>query len=108
MCVNDAVFGDGMVDDEAVGPCEPNKVGEQVAVCRATGIWELLRNGCILKPIQELLVQSQVTYSQSLQIGFNMFSPVTTFSTDKKISAFVCYSFSFSPFLIINLAQRTI
>lgn len=63
VCTNDSVFGDGMVDDEAVGPCEPNKVGEQVAVCRATGIWELLRDGCILKPIQELLEQSQVTHS---------------------------------------------
>lgn len=63
VCTNNLAFGDGMVDDEAVGPCVPNYVGEQVAVCRATGIWELLRDGCILKPIQELLEQSQVTYS---------------------------------------------
>ena len=56
-------FGDGMVDDKAVGTCEPNNVGDLEAVCRATGKWEILRNGCILKPIQELLEQSQVTYS---------------------------------------------
>lgn len=62
MCVNNSVFGDGRLNDEAVGPCDPNKVGEQVAVCRATGTWELIRNGCVLKQIHELLEQSQVTY----------------------------------------------
>lgn len=62
VCFNDSVFGDGILDDEAVGPCDPNEVGEQTAVCRAKGVWELIRNGCILKPIQELLEQSQVTY----------------------------------------------
>lgn len=62
VCFNDSVFGDGMLDDEAVGPCDPNEVGEQTAVCRVNGIWELSQNGCILKPIQELLEQSQVTY----------------------------------------------
>lgn len=59
----DLVFGEGMVDDEAAGPCDPGKVGEQVAVCTANGAWELLRDGCILKLIQELLEQSEVTYS---------------------------------------------
>lgn len=58
-----------MVGDKAVGPCEPNRVGQKVAVCRATGTWELLQDGCILQPIQDLLEQSQVTYSLSVQIN---------------------------------------
>lgn len=73
VCVDDSSFGDGMVDDEAVGPCKPNFVGEQVAVCRATGIWELLRDGCILKPIGELLEQSQVTYLHHFRLASTVF-----------------------------------
>lgn len=60
VCVNDSVFGNGLTGDEAVGPCKSNYIGEQTAVCRSTGIWELIRDGCILKPIHELLEQSQV------------------------------------------------
>lgn len=63
VCVNYSVYGYGKVGDKAVGPCEPNRVGQKVAVCRATGTWELLQDGCILQPIQDLLEQSQVTYS---------------------------------------------
>lgn len=73
MCADDSIFGEGMVDDETVGPCEPNFVGEQVAVCRATGIWELLRDGCILKPIDELLGQSQVTYLHHFRLASTVF-----------------------------------
>lgn len=84
MCVDDSVFGNGMVNDEAVGPCKPNRVGEQIAVCRATGIWELLQDGCILKPIQELLEQSEVTFFVISSDWLQLFSSMTTFSTDKK------------------------
>lgn len=73
LCTDDSVFGDGEVDDEAVGPCEPNKVGEKVAVCRATGVWESLRDGCILEPIHELLQQSQVTNLHHFRLASTVF-----------------------------------
>ncbi|XP_029705828.1 adhesion G-protein coupled receptor F1-like isoform X2 [Takifugu rubripes] len=77
VCFNDSVFGDGMLDDEAVGPCEPNEVGEQTAVCRANGVWELSRNGCILKPIQELLEQSQKLNNNSLPVFLDQLRSTT-------------------------------
>lgn len=60
-CTNNDTFGDGLVDEEATGPCEENKVGEIIAVCRASGFWDIIRDGCILLPIHNLLQQSEVT-----------------------------------------------
>lgn len=61
VCLDDDVFGDGLLNDEAAGPCEENEVGEITAICRENGDWETIRNGCILLPIHELLQQSEVT-----------------------------------------------
>lgn len=61
VCINDDVFGDGLLNDEAMGPCEENEVGAITAICRANGIWEIIQDGCILLPIHDLLQQSQVT-----------------------------------------------
>lgn len=60
VCINNDTFGDGLVDDEAMGPCDENKVGDTTAVCRANGVWEIIRDGCILLPIHNLLQQSEV------------------------------------------------
>lgn len=61
VCFDDEVFGDGLLNDEAAGPCEEDEVGEITAICRENGAWETIRNGCILLPIHDLLQQSEVT-----------------------------------------------
>lgn len=65
VCTDNDTFGDGLENAEAMGPCEENKVGEITAVCRANGVWEVIRDGCILLPIHNLLQQSEVTLFSS-------------------------------------------
>lgn len=67
VCFNDIVFGDGLANDEAIGPCEVNEVGERTAVCRTNGTWEVIRENCILQQIHDLLMQSEVTRSSYLK-----------------------------------------
>ncbi|KAA8583426.1 adhesion G-protein coupled receptor F1 [Etheostoma spectabile] len=88
---NDKEFGVGNENDEAVGPCPKDTVGNRTAVCRkkqtGTGSWEIKTNTCILKPLQELLVQSQNLNSNSLPAFLKVLSDTTTNSSQDVIGS---------------------
>nr|XP_046229746.1 adhesion G protein-coupled receptor F5-like [Scatophagus argus] len=65
LCENDPVYGNGNLNDIAVDACEENKVGEKIATCSTAGEWKE-QNNCVLKPIQDLLDQSENLNSNSL------------------------------------------
>uniref|UniRef100_A0A671TW27 Adhesion G protein-coupled receptor F7 n=1 Tax=Sparus aurata TaxID=8175 RepID=A0A671TW27_SPAAU len=49
--LNDPVFGNGNINEEAVGPCEADKVGEKIAFCNASGEWKIRRDSCVLQSL---------------------------------------------------------
>ncbi|XP_073348577.1 adhesion G protein-coupled receptor F5-like [Pagrus major] len=76
-CKDDPVFGDGQVNDQAVGPCEENEVGEQIAFCNESGLWKVLRDSCILQVVQDLLNQSEALNVNSLPVFLDQLGDVT-------------------------------
>ncbi|XP_071334666.1 adhesion G protein-coupled receptor F5-like isoform X3 [Trachinotus anak] len=75
-CVDD-IYGAGNVDDIGKTSCDQDEVGEKTAVCRANGEWEPTEDNCILRPIQELLNQSQSLTNSSLPAFLDQLSSVT-------------------------------
>ncbi|XP_069014791.1 adhesion G protein-coupled receptor F5-like [Embiotoca jacksoni] len=74
---DDPEFGRGTIDFEAAAPCQPNKVGEITAVCKANGNFEDRQDNCVLLPVQELLDQSEFLNNNSLPVFLDQLSNVT-------------------------------
>ncbi|XP_026197918.1 adhesion G protein-coupled receptor F5-like isoform X5 [Anabas testudineus] len=54
----DSIFGFGQEDDTAAASCPTNQEGIITAICKKAGWQEQLKT-CVLKPVTDLLVQSQ-------------------------------------------------
>lgn len=52
--------------DRAFVSCKENEVGEKIAECQKNGSWIIVEDDCVLKPIQELLDQSEVSVCASM------------------------------------------
>ncbi|KAG7467638.1 adhesion G protein-coupled receptor F5-like [Solea senegalensis] len=63
---DDPRFGVGNLDDTVEFSCEPDEVGQRIAACLANGSWAIVEINCILKPIKQLLDQSQFLTNNSL------------------------------------------
>ncbi|XP_041814965.1 adhesion G protein-coupled receptor F5-like isoform X2 [Chelmon rostratus] len=87
LCINDPVFGNGILNDKAVAPCEPNKVGEKTAVCMENGKWEDQQDNCVLQPVQELLDQSESLNNNSLPGFLDQLSNVTVNYTTEVVES---------------------
>ncbi|XP_069559150.1 adhesion G protein-coupled receptor F5-like [Brachyistius frenatus] len=74
---DDPEFGRGTIDFKAAAPCQPNKVGEITAVCKANGNFEDRQDNCVLLPVQELLDQSEFLNNNSLPVFLDQLSNVT-------------------------------
>ncbi|XP_058469962.1 adhesion G protein-coupled receptor F5-like isoform X2 [Solea solea] len=74
---DDPRFGVGNLDDTVEFSCEPDEVGQRIAACLANGSWATVEINCILKPIKELLDQSQFLTNNSLPEFLQELSNVT-------------------------------
>ncbi|XP_061898347.1 adhesion G protein-coupled receptor F5-like [Entelurus aequoreus] len=64
-CVNDPIFGNGLLNDTGRAVCQDEgDVGQMTAICRESGEWEDEEDNCTNQRIAELLLQSsQLTVS---------------------------------------------
>ena len=58
-CIS-ADFGEGFIGQEFTGDCKKDEVGTITAECTAEG-WIEIQDNCVLKAINDLVDQSQVT-----------------------------------------------
>ncbi|XP_028254009.1 adhesion G protein-coupled receptor F5-like isoform X2 [Parambassis ranga] len=84
---SDRTFGEGPKGYKAVIPCRPNEVGERTAICKANEKFEDEQNSCVLKPIQELLVQSEVLDVVELPKFLDQLSNVTANFTEEVVNS---------------------
>ncbi|XP_040919857.1 adhesion G-protein coupled receptor F1-like [Toxotes jaculatrix] len=71
VCLENSVYGGGNANDQVVVSCKSNEEGEKTAVCRETGEWEIIEDNCVLRPIKELLDQSEAdTLNNNTLPGF--------------------------------------
>ncbi|XP_042359306.1 adhesion G protein-coupled receptor F4-like isoform X2 [Plectropomus leopardus] len=85
---NDDVFGAGNIGDESVAPCPDDRVGEREAECLGNGTWkEKTPDMCILRPVQDLLVQSESLNNNSLPEFLEQLSNVTVNLTDEVVES---------------------
>ncbi|XP_016886288.1 adhesion G protein-coupled receptor F5-like isoform X2 [Cynoglossus semilaevis] len=66
LCVGNDDYGVGDLGDRAFVSCKENEVGEKIAECQKNGSWIIVEDDCVLKPIQELLDQSEHLNNNSL------------------------------------------
>ncbi|XP_040919854.1 adhesion G protein-coupled receptor F5-like isoform X2 [Toxotes jaculatrix] len=66
VCLENSVYGGGNANDQVVVSCKSNEEGEKTAVCRETGEWEIIEDNCVLRPIKELLDQSEFLNANTL------------------------------------------
>ncbi|XP_028254013.1 adhesion G-protein coupled receptor F1 isoform X2 [Parambassis ranga] len=86
VCFNEE-FGEGPEGYKAAIPCGPNEVGERTAVCKASGNFEDEQDSCILKPIQELLMQSEALDVVELPEFLDQLSNVTVNFTEEVVNS---------------------
>ncbi|KAF7648782.1 hypothetical protein LDENG_00151870 [Lucifuga dentata] len=80
VCVNDSEFGDGKIGDNATTSCKPDEIGQMTAVCKtngSSGVWGDRQDSCILKPIQELLTESEFLNDLVFPVFVDKLSNVT-------------------------------
>ncbi|KAM9798362.1 adhesion G protein-coupled receptor F4-like [Neosynchiropus ocellatus] len=65
-CVDDPVFGNGLLNDTGRASCAANEVGEITATCNSSGLWGNREDTCVLRIINDLLEQSEILNSISL------------------------------------------
>ncbi|XP_061781078.1 adhesion G protein-coupled receptor F5-like isoform X2 [Nerophis lumbriciformis] len=69
-CVNDPIFGNGLLNDTGSAVCQDEgDVGQMTAICRESGEWEDEEDNCTNHRIEELLRQS----SQLTESGLEAF-----------------------------------
>nr|XP_020508080.2 adhesion G-protein coupled receptor F1-like [Labrus bergylta] len=83
----DDVFGTGNLGQMAVGSCERDEVGERKGVCQEDGSWREVENNCILGPVQELLLQSDLLDANSLPGFLDTLSDVTVSFTEEVVKS---------------------
>ncbi|XP_050927976.1 adhesion G protein-coupled receptor F5 isoform X23 [Lates calcarifer] len=84
---DEEAFGVGKVGDEAEASCKPNEEGERIAVCQKNGKWDIVDDSCILKPIKELLNQSESLTPTSLPVFLGELSEVTVNLTKEVVES---------------------
>ncbi|XP_060907249.1 uncharacterized protein LOC132984433 [Labrus mixtus] len=84
---NDDVFGTGNLGQMAFGSCERDEVGERKGVCQEDGSWREVENNCILRPVQELLLQSELLDANSLPGFLDTLSDVTVNFTEEVVKS---------------------
>ncbi|XP_060907258.1 adhesion G protein-coupled receptor F5-like isoform X2 [Labrus mixtus] len=84
---NNEVFGTGNLGQMAFGSCERDEVGERKGVCQEDGSWREVENNCILRPVQELLLQSELLNANSLPGFLDTLSDVTVNFTEEVVKS---------------------
>ncbi|XP_051265374.1 adhesion G protein-coupled receptor F5 isoform X35 [Dicentrarchus labrax] len=87
VCLNDSVFGDGLLNEKAEVGCEEGKEGKETAVCRSTGNWEDRQDLCVLQAVQELLDQSQFLNNNTLPQFLEELSNVTVSLSEQVVES---------------------
>ncbi|XP_067338815.1 uncharacterized protein [Channa argus] len=76
------IYGDGNEGQTASAPCPSGQVGQAIAICIAKD-WQIQSDGCVLKVIYDLLVQSQFITVTTLPAFLQQLRNVTSsFVTD--------------------------
>ncbi|XP_070782405.1 adhesion G protein-coupled receptor F4-like, partial [Enoplosus armatus] len=83
----DPDFGDGIVGDKAIAPCEPDEVGNKTAICKTSRKWEDRQDNCILQVVQELLERSENLNNNSLPDFLEDLRNVTISLTEKVVNS---------------------
>ncbi|XP_021456235.2 adhesion G-protein coupled receptor F1 isoform X2 [Oncorhynchus mykiss] len=68
ICLNDAIFGNGQVNEKVVVYCKPDEVGQKTAICQRNGSFSNREDNCVLKEIENLFSLSQVLVGTGLPV----------------------------------------
>ncbi|XP_030577879.1 adhesion G protein-coupled receptor F5-like [Archocentrus centrarchus] len=79
---NNTIFGETPNSFMAIAPCKVNEDGQQTALC-STGQYENEQNTCILRPIKDLLDQSQFLTATTLPVFLEQLKSVTVNFTNE-------------------------
>ncbi|XP_042156730.1 adhesion G protein-coupled receptor F5 isoform X2 [Oncorhynchus tshawytscha] len=68
ICLNDAIFGNGQVNEKVVVYCKPDEVGQKTAICQGNGSFSNRVDNCVLKEIDNLFSLSQALVGTGLPV----------------------------------------